>query len=812
MDLSSPTEDTSNLKTVSRDSSMESVDDNQSEQKEVEQSSNASSSPTPPISQDAVEEDNYFDPFAIEDNHKKYGQKQTETEPMNIDDEDDDDENNDKDTRSDAVTQSVEQKENEHSLSTDNDPEHTLNDETETVEDQTETEHTEPVQSGVLNRDLFGDEEDDDGDSDEEEEGLDEEEEALRKEMESSWKKEEKEKNKEMTALLAVIRNKHKHSASSSSSTTTKRTNTTKSTTTINKVYGTTLEPKLGRLVDGDTLQIRFDINPQSQSQSTIDSLKSLQPKRVNIAIKEKKPQLQSESTQNRQKMLKLKLREQMHKTRRRQIRRNTKEVDREERDRERERERKREREQKVDLMMNSLESMDTQPLSDEDGDYDGDEVDDTQSVENNENEQNPETRESTVSTVSAHDDSNGVDVVKETENEKMDKMEDEEDSDLDVEATEAALAVAAKKKAVTQQNEDDGDSESEMDEEDMARAMLMAKPTKMSAAVRELVDIAADEEDEDGQIVTEFQDEHEERFGIAKDLLADKADVKLLREHREIYDAKRDRVHRQLMRNEDEKELEMMKKAFVDGEYRAMQRQKQKHNGPALMGGNGGDEDGTERFSMKQNDIDPRNEFDYYLSDNDEKNDFCCYDEQGMPRSVDMIRMRIMEWNRMHSQNRMVLEDDEEAEDAEAVKLRQHRVRRKEMIARSQTMIEAPNHLKIANDRTAAKILDRVRNKKRNKTTASKNGGSTDFGAFLASKGLTAKPLLRRAMSSTFLDHREKCKERVRLNDSKSRNGGVVGSGKVVVFQRKKQKRKRMDGDAGNGGIGMKRRKMMGH
>merc|ERR1719385_367129 len=199
---------------------------------------------------------------------------------------------------------------------------------------------------------------------------------------------------------------------------------------------------------------------------------------------------------------------------------------------------------------------------------------------------------------------------------------DDDEDSDLDVEATEAALAVAAKKGTLTaaDDNGDDDDDEEEededeLDEEDMARAMLMAKPTAVSSEVRELLDIAADEENEDGEIVTDFRDEHGEKFGIAKDLLADKADVKLLREHREIYDAKRDRVHRQLMRNEDDKELEMMKRAFVDGEYRSMQ--KQRNGGPAMMGHGGAEEDGAERFSMAQNETDPRNEFDYHSNNN---------------------------------------------------------------------------------------------------------------------------------------------------------------------------------------------------
>jgi len=192
-------------------------------------------------------------------------------------------------------------------------------------------------------------------------------------------------------------------------------------------------------------------------------------------------------------------------------------------------------------------------------------------------------------------------------------------------------------------------------------------------------------------------------------------------------------------------------------------------------------------------------------------KNEFCCYDEDGMPRSVDAIRMRLMEWNRMHSANRMLLEEDDEAEDAEAAKLRQHRVRRKEMIARSQTMdgFNVSNHLKIAGDETAMKILDRVRNKKRAKSTKT---GKTDFGAFLVSKGLTAKPMLQRAQTSSFLEHREKCKERVRMNESKSRSGGGGGSGKAVVFQRMKTgKRKRIGGGDNDGGIGMKKRKMAG-
>merc|ERR1719295_2302910 len=62
---------------------MDCVDSNQSDEKEIEQSANALSITPSMASPSMPAEDDYFDPFAIEDNKKKYGMKTSE----NVDDQ-----------------------------------------------------------------------------------------------------------------------------------------------------------------------------------------------------------------------------------------------------------------------------------------------------------------------------------------------------------------------------------------------------------------------------------------------------------------------------------------------------------------------------------------------------------------------------------------------------------------------------------------------------------------------------------------------------------------------------------------------------
>merc|ERR1712157_436527 len=93
-------------------------------------------------------------------------------------------------------------------------------------------------------------------------------------------------------------------------------------------------------------------------------------------------------------------------------------------------------------------------------------------------------------------------------------------------------------------------------------------------------MDIAADEEDENGEVIKEqFNDEYEERHGIAKNLLADKTENKLLKQYKEIYNAKRNEMHQQIMNKEDDKELEIMKKAFIEGQYKKMKNKNRNNN-----------------------------------------------------------------------------------------------------------------------------------------------------------------------------------------------------------------------------------------
>merc|ERR1712048_11305 len=182
--------------------------------------------------------------------------------------------------------------------------------------------------------------------------------------------------------------------------------------------------------------------------------------------------------------------------------------------------------------------------------------------------------------------------------------------------------------------------------------------------------------------------DEEEEKFGIAKNLLAEKSEIKKLKQNKASYDAKRNEVHRQLIHNEDDKALELMKRAFIDGDYREMQskhHKKGKYDSILCGDSNSKQEAKSLDFRSRRSEVDAKNEPEYYLSDNEEKNEYCCYDKNGLFNNVHTIRMKLTEWARMHSTLRLHDEDDEE-EDAEAVKRRKKRVKRKEVIQRYDT------------------------------------------------------------------------------------------------------------------------------
>jgi len=232
-----------------------------------------------------------------------------------------------------------------------------------------------------------------------------------------------------------------------------------------------------------------------------------------------------------------------------------------------------------------------------------------------------------------------------EMEIEKEDKYEEDEDVDI------------IKEDDITEKEEEEYVSNiiengDELDEEDLARMNLMRKSEVIPSELREFMDIAADEEDENGEIIKEkFNDEYEEKHGIAKNLLADKAENKLLKQYKEIYNTKRNEMHQQLMNKEDDKELELMKKAFIEGQYKKLKNKNRNNN----MLSNGDDEE-VDKFLFKSRnfELDRKNEPEYYLSENEEKNEYCCYDKNGLFNDIYTIRMKIMEWNRNNNVKRM--------------------------------------------------------------------------------------------------------------------------------------------------------------
>merc|ERR1712228_461589 len=257
------------------------------------------------------------------------------------------------------------------------------------------------------------------------------------------------------------------------------------------------------------------------------------------------------------------------------------------------------------------------------------------------------------------------------------------------------------------------------LDEEDLARAALMVKREVIPAEVRELMAIAAEEEDENGQINVNIEDEEEEKFGIAKNLLAEKSEIKLLKQRQQIYDAKRNEVHRQMIYNEDDKDLALMKKAFIDGDYRKLQTKHHKNKRDAILcaddNNDANDAENAMNFRSRNFELDARNEPEYYLSDNEEKNEYCCYDRNGYLRNVHQVRMKINEWNRSH--NILSIQEDDE-EDPETVKRRKKRVERKEVIQSYHTMdgMNSSKNKINTKDKSAIRILEKLRNKKRKK------------------------------------------------------------------------------------------------
>merc|ERR1712130_497799 len=193
------------------------------------------------------------------------------------------------------------------------------------------------------------------------------------------------------------------------------------------------------------------------------------------------------------------------------------------------------------------------------------------------------------------------------------------------------------------------------------------------------------------------------------------------------------------------------MKRAFVDGEYRKFQT-KNKRNVNLLEGGDNLDGANEINFKSRYSEFSARDEPGYYLSENEEKNEYCCYDENGLFYDVYTIRMRVIEWNRNH--NLLNMQEDDE-EDQESIKRRKERVKRKECIRSMHGTANSQN--KIDGDKKAIRMLQKIRNKKIRK---SQKSDSTDFGAFFKEKGLKI-PALKRSNSSFSQCHREKCVEK---------------------------------------------------
>ena len=372
-------------------------------------------------------------------------------------------------------------------------------------------------------------------------------------------------------------------------------------------------------------------------------------------------------------------------------------------------------------------------------------------------------------------------------------------------------------------ENENENETESEDDElfaeEELARKQLMAKPKQISSELRDILDIAADEEDENGEIIRNDKDKdiEDDKCGIIKGLLAEKSDIKLINKHKEIYDMKRNEIHQKLLNNEDDKQFELIKRAFIDGEYRKLQ----KKNSSKLFNGNNINNDGEYELNFKSRnyEIDYKNQPEYYLSDDEDKNEFCCYDENGQFYDIYTIRMKIMEWNKINNINNNDYsneynEDEDDEEDKHSKLLRQKRVEKKEIITNNTNNLNNNNNDKInKNDKNAMRILDKLRNKKLRKNKSQTSPSSTlsnkpaltkshsidtNFENFYFEKGLEI-PMLRRSNSSSFLLHRDKC---IEINNSNTNHNNLQNSNKVignnskaVVFQ-KSRKRKNYDDD----------------
>eukprot|EP01084_Bolivina_argentea_P298660 514706_1 len=650
--------------------------------------------------------DDYFDPFDVQDNHKKFGQITLEqlSQTQEIDDDDNDDYGGEDDDIQIASNTKEKDKEN-------TDPR---------AANQIETDHT----KDTLHHDIYCDDDDDEDDMEEDDD------EDLRKEMEANFSKANKEKNQNMIHLLQSIRNKHQ------------KQNNVKPKRKKNDNI-----PSIKPFVNDGNLKIVFTSAPN------------------HIKDKEKQAQKQHYHPINglkTRKKMKRDLRKKLNRKRKKEIKKYRKEFGKEE-------------------------------------DY----YDDTEhktrkrDLMDMEQEQSSDQAENIEDVIPIKKHVKG----KENSNEQKDPMEENEDSDVEeMDASEYIDNIVER-----------GD---ELDEEDLARAALMRKPEVISSEVRDLMDIAAEEEDENGQVVAEkYEDEYEEKFGIAKDLLAEKSEINMIKQHEEVYRAKRNEMYQLLQNREDEEALELMKKAFVDGKYRALQNKaKNKNKYLGLLDEATNDGENALRFKSRHAESNLiRNEPHYYLSDDEEKNEYCCYDKMGRFLDVNTIRMKIMEWNRNKNGEHMMQEDDEE--DPEVIRQRKERVRRREALnaARSNSVDNMSNAKISCDDESAIKILQRLRNKKRRKKPKMNKASTTmgiNFSAFYMEKGLPI-PELQRTHSGSFLKHRNKCIERVKMAaESRSNAGG--GSRKHVVFmQKSKSKKRKRDGSDNmkNSNISKKRR-----
>lgn len=557
---------------------------------------------------------------------------------------------------------------------------------------------------------------DDDDDDEEEEEEDEDENAALRAEMEADWQKqatEEKEKNQGMTALLDLIRSKHRRTGSPSK----QRSELASDAVPELKLTPFGMDGKLKLTIDGDKV-----------TALAMEKRKRKMKKKQQKAKEQESVLHVAEGTRNKKKVLKQKLKQKLLRKREESIKRHRREFGAEE----------------DHLPVSAGVHITEQPQESEDEDYE------------------PEAQDA----------------------------EDDEAEKVEAVAQEAEnKEPKAESRAGTVPLGDEDDSDSGSDPEDGARAALMANPVTLSKEARALLDEEAEEEDEDGGAAVVPRDEHEEEFGIAKDLLADKAENRRLRKLKKQYDDKRMDVHRKLCQQDDDKQLQLMKRAFMDGEYGKL-----KHGGQAAFL-KGDDVQGQVKefqFSARHAASSLQQEPRDFLSDDEEKNEFCVYGAGGKLNDVHTIRMRLMEWQRLKEKDVALHNDKENREERELRKQRKRRVQRKEFLARSRTELGEDT---LATDGHAAKLLEKARNKK-----------------LKPSK----KPLLGKAATTAFMGgfggssfaskHRNKCVEKAKMAEIRSKTGGTGGSKKAVVFERVK-KRKREDSQGDDHGIFKKRR-----